>query len=613
VPEENNVDQLIQSPASQGALIRFEDATDANTPRLNYSVPLPGAFSAKLYIETDFLNDELPWKPAAREDRRRSVVINEFMANRAAGGTPPIPELSGIATVPKAAAPRRAQPPAGIIALSAASGQAAEAETLPGDRDRLTRITALAAPGNRQQPAATHLAVQFDNLVVDFEQIAAEAKLGRAPVFYRRGGIPMLTFVQEAPSDEAANPRFVIVEHYRLSSLFGDYGAGKTLAVFSLMPGEETTIYVRSWRRSETTLKQASSIFDSHTEEAAFEFETDLLAETTDKSNASSNNKMYSEYSGSGEINLGLLKTKHSGKTSDELQLQTARETASKNVAKVTSNHASKASSKREIEVTQEIQQTEAQEFETITERKIKNTNLSRTLNVVTRELNQEFTTYFSLVDVSLAFVNDLGVFELFQIHEIDRMLSKYLPEPAGPAEGATPSPFGNVSPYNFVRQRLIQQINEVYDFQGTRHEFLEEVSLTGDGEDVFRVGEAPANTDTYLRVRRSRRTDEPNPFYDPGYVPVDGIVMVESRNTVRTVAAIIDLLLGHGVGLDNYALGMQQEALRRDQLENMKTELALRLIEEGNEAQLEAFRSLFGSVDNQLLRQVAVPESGGD
>src|SRR5690606_28817736 len=109
-----------------------------------------------------------------------------------------------------------------------------------------------------------------------------------------------------------------------------------------------------------------------------------------------------------------------------------------------------------------------AEEFETITERKIKNTNLSRTLNIVTRELNQEFTTYFALIDVSLAFVNDLGVFEVFHIHDIDRMLAKYLPEPPeGPSEAAESGPFGAISPYNYVRARLIEQINAVFDFRG--------------------------------------------------------------------------------------------------------------------------------------------------
>lgn len=611
MPEQLNVDQLVSRQESSSTLVRFEDETDANAPRLNYAVPLPGSFLGKLFVETDFLNDQLPWTDAAREDQRLSVVINEFTARMARGETPPLPPIANIAVVPGADAPRRVQEPFGFVERNFTTERQPSGDVVSPERFAITSLNALDAGAN--QPIMTRLALRFENLEVGFDQIAAEAREGRAPVFYRSfGGAPKLAFVQEAGSPSDANPRFVIIEHYRLSSFFGDYGAGKTVGVFSLMPGEETTIYVRNWRSSTTTMKQASSIFDSHTEEAAAEFETDLLTETTDTASKADSATFNAKYAHSGGVNIGLIKASHEMAFSGEKAMQSARQTASKNVAKVTTNHASKASSKREIQVTQEIGQTEAQEFETITERKIRNANLSRTLNIVARELNQEFTTYFSLVDVTLAFVNDLNVFEMFQVHEIDRMLSKYLPEPLegpGVALPGEPTPFGNVSPYSFVRQRLIDQINSVYDFRGTRHDFLEEVALTDDGEQVFRVDEAPADAATYLRVRRPRGRDEPNPFYEPGFVPVEGIVMNESRNTVRTPAVIVDALLGHGVALDNYALGMQQEALRKEQNENRKMELALDLIQNGAPEQLEGYRSIFGSVDAELLREVALRE----
>jgi hypothetical protein len=611
MPEDITIEDLVSRPESPSSLVRFEDDTDVNAPRLSYAVPLPGAFSGKLYIETDFFNDELPWLDAAREDRRVSPAIEDLAARIASGEDPALPPVEAIAVVPTAAAMRR--DPATVAAIRsdefapvfvASLGHAAGAPLDPSLASRaITSMDEFVSPGESPH---VNLAVRFDELVTSFDQIAAEARAGRAPVFYRTfGGAPQLTFVEEAASPREANPRFVIIEHYRLSSHFGDYGAGKTTGVFSLMPGEETTLYIRNWRRNETTLKMASSIFDSFTEEAATEFETDLLTETTDTSNYSVNRKMHSKYSGSGEINLGLFKTKHSGEASDALETQSARESVSKNVAKVTASHSSKASSKRETEVTQELETTAAQELETITARTIKNPNVSRTLNIVSRELNQEFTTYLSLVDVSFAFVNDLNVFEVFQVHELDRMLAKYLPAPPTEPGFTTPSLFGSVSEYTFVRQRLIEQVNGVYDFQGTRHDFLEEVSLA-DNEQVFGVGQAPAGIETYLRVRRARHADQPNPFYEPGFVPVEGVVMSETTNTVRTPAILIDALLSFGIALDNYNLGKQREELRREHNENRKVELALSLIESGDEAALEAYRSLFGSVDINLLRAVA-------
>jgi hypothetical protein len=609
-------DDLVNRVESSSTLVRFEDATDANTPRLNYAVPLPDSFMGKLFIETNYHNDEIPWTRAAREDRRLSGHINDFVASLERRDATAFPAIREIAIVPVADEPRRIVDPIryrlrSTTGLSGALSQPVAER--PEARSAVGRVSSFAIADLGERPdvnAIRNLALDFDGLEVGFDQIVAAARDGKAPVFYRTfGGTPKFDLVTEGNGPEEANPRFLIIEHYRLSSFFGDYGAGKTVGVCSLMPGEETTLYIRNWRRSEQTIKQASSIFDSHTQEAADEFESDLLSETTNSSSESEANTFNSKYSHSGGINIGVIKAGHDISFSGEREVQSARESASKNVAKVTTNHSSKASSKRETEVTQEIEQSDAQEFETISERKIKNTNLSRTLNIVTRELNQEFTTYFALVDVTVAFVNDLNVFEVFQVHELDQMIERYIEETTtGPGAVVDPSsPFGAQSPRTFVRTHLLRQLNEVYDFQGTQHNFLEEVSLGESGEIVFPVGAAPSNLDTYYRVRRARRADAPNPFYDPGFVPVEGVVMSETRNTVRTPAVIIDSLLGHGVALDNYALGMQQETLRREQNENRKTEVALDLIQNGDEARIEAFRSLFGSVDADLLREVAL------
>jgi hypothetical protein len=605
---ELNLENLVSRQESPSSLVRFEDETDANAPRLNYSVPLPGAFQGKFYIETDFFNDQLPWTDAARVDRTITGVINDFMAEVAAGRNPAVPLLDEIAILPRPE-PRLPDQSPRFPAL-ADGGLAASSGD---DDDEKPSGLNLAAPGlaqPRMVRTANGINVLFGHDTVSLDEIAAQARKGKAPVFYRTfGGNLKLDYVSEAQGPAEANPRFLIIEHYRLSSFFGDYGAGKTVGVFSLMPGEETTLYIRNWRRTEETIKAASSIFDSFTSEAADEFEIDLQGEVTDTQSRSKSHEVHSKYSGSGEINFGFFNTKHSGELTRDTTTASARETVTKNVAKVTNKHSSKASSKRETEVTQELEKKTEQEFERITERKIVNTNLSRTLNIVTRELNQEFKTYFALTDVTLAFTNALNVFEVFQVHQLDEMLEKYIEETATGGIADPDSPFGAQQPRTFVRERLLRQVSEVYDFRGTRHEFLEEVALSDDGEEVFPVGEAPADRDTYYRVRRARDADSTNPFYEPGDVPVEGIVMNESKYTLRTPAVIIDALLGHGVALDNYALGMQQEALRKEQNENRKLELALDLIQNGTPEQLEAYRSIFGSVDAELLREIALGE----
>jgi hypothetical protein len=113
-----------------------------------------------------------------------------------------------------------------------------------------------------------------NNARVAISLVKEHVKRGEA-LFFRTtfSGKTEPRFAKVAQSDAEAKPRFVIVHHYRLTSLFGDYGAGKTVRTYSLWPGEETTLYVRSWRSTEERRKSASSVFDSYSTEAAEDFE----------------------------------------------------------------------------------------------------------------------------------------------------------------------------------------------------------------------------------------------------------------------------------------------------------------------------------------------------
>jgi len=61
--------------------------------------------------------------------------------------------------------------------------------------------------------------------------------------------------VDYAPIPEKPNPRIILVETYALTSFLGDYGAGKTLKTFSLLPNEKTKISIKTWKTTETTTK----------------------------------------------------------------------------------------------------------------------------------------------------------------------------------------------------------------------------------------------------------------------------------------------------------------------------------------------------------------------
>ena len=88
------------------------------------------------------------------------------------------------------------------------------------------------------------------------------------------------------PIPQQITPSLFIIEKYKLSSFLGNYGAGRTVKTFSLLPGEKTKITVKTFKKTLVDSKQTSSILDSYTQESADEFE-DTLRERADKQTSS--------------------------------------------------------------------------------------------------------------------------------------------------------------------------------------------------------------------------------------------------------------------------------------------------------------------------------------
>ena len=585
-----DLSSLVAREESRSTLVRFEDTTDENVPRLRYSVPLPGAMDGRYFIIFEPKN--VVWTSNATSHDSVIDNLNAFIGDN---NFRPVSEIAHIRNVGRHTTDDVIREEAAILSLRKIKSKANDTVSIERRERRQLEYNDEPKFVKRDN---NELFIQVKDLEIPFSEVRSAAKNNKVLTVYRTfGGNLRYRFTNIVISEHVKDmkPRFVIVEHYKLSSFFEDYGAGRTLGVFSLLPGEETTIKERHWRREETKEKSASSVFDSFGSESADEFEEVLESENTDKESYNESLDWYVKASAS--VNFGVGSASVEGGASGSTA--SAREQLSKNASKTTSKHAERASSKRDISVTTEGEESTSEEFETIKERKLKNTNLSRTLNIVIRELNQEFTTYLSLVDITIAFANKGGVFDEYAIHEIDKMLERYVePPPEGPVviQPGVPIPIHR----DVVKTKLLEQIRKVVDFEGQEHDFLEEENDHFGG--------------TYWRIKRRRSIDSRNPFYEGrDDIPVVGVVLNIDRNTIRTDALIIDSLLGHGVALDNYALGMQQENLRNTQLENMKTELALHLIDEGNEQKIEAFRSLFGSVDKELLTQVAVGDTGNE
>jgi hypothetical protein len=343
--------------------------------------------------------------------------------------------------------------------------------------------------------------------------------------------------------------QLLLVEIYRLSSYLGSYGAGRVVKTFSLLPGETTKISVRTYTKRETTRKEASSILDSFTQDSSDAFEDSVGREQSDKK--SSDEKSSYDVQEHAEAGWGWggasVNARQSGSTN------AAREEFAKNVSSAVEKHAATASAKRDVTVNTSYEEKQEEQAETSIERTIANINLSRTLNFVFRQMNQEFISILHLVDMRVAFVrfdyDANGELQPTYREVTLPQLEELLREVVLPAK------------VQEVRETILAQLTSIFDYRDEQHTdlVLESNLKDRNGSDVAGSG--------YLRVKR----DYVSAYTDPitaSQIEVPGIILNVSKNVLRTEGIIVDALLGEGEALDGYAKRLQELEVNRREAE---------------------------------------------
>jgi hypothetical protein len=495
---------------AQEPMIKLEPGGTA--PILSYNVPEPTSYTGRHVIELEFPAEwfteaalEVPEPPPAPTPP-----------------TPPIgPILPPIVVLP-------IEPTRAMERVLATPAPAA-ATTTPGVPTR--SIVA------ENRPPVLKMA--------DDEDAAVKARAGyRFARYIDFAGDPAIRALPRIAPEP--RPRLLLIEVYRLSSYLGAYGAGRVLKTFTLLPGEKTKISVKTYMRRTTDAKQASSILDSFTKESADDFERSMSQEQSDKRTESENFEYHAEAEASASWGFG------SAKVSGGVKGGTAssREEFSKNVSNATQKHTSKASAKRDVQVNTSYEVKEESGEETSIERTIENVNLSRTLNFVFRQMNQQFVTILHLVDARIAFFNGhAAAAREVTLPEIDRLLDEYV-VPQRKAD---------------VRAAVLNQIRTVRDHEGIERPFIEEIDLGGG--------------DTYLRVKRDLVFSYTEPVTEQT-IEFTGVPMAIDKYTMRTEGVIVEALLGQADALDEYAKELQLLEVRRRQADVEKLEAEARRAE---------------------------------
>ena len=412
--------------------------------------------------------------------------------------------------------------------------------------------------------------------------IANQIKKGYRPIIQSKfSKKPLLIF---RPKPKLPKPQISILLHYKMCSFLGDYGAGKTLKTFSLLPGEETTITIKNFLHNEQIKTQAQNVLDSFSESSADELETLVQNEVANESSSSSSNSETSSETDTSNWNIeagidlgpfnigggyseGGSDTISNTNTFESVvgQQMTALENA-------LSTHVSSTDSVREIDVNSETSTTSISETEELVVRKLKNINKSRVLNFVFRQLLQEYYTVTYLDDVSIVYSNGYpSSFQRVKLSDIDTLLNKVL-EPA------------HVST---VRNRIFTYLCNVPDYNGDLTSFIESVE-----NEIGNCIDPDAETIKQFYVRKKKGLEQE---YEGK--TFNGIITNIKHRVLRTPSLIVEALLGQGEALDCYNQILQNEATINAQLENAKLKQSIDIIEGVSDAAEKAklYKQVFG------------------
>lgn len=405
-------------------------------------------------------------------------------------------------------------------------------------------------------------------------------------------------------------PKILFFEKLQISTFLSNYGAGRVIKTFSLFPGEKTKISLKTYQKTiqkdESKVNFGSSVLDSVTEEAAIDFENSIQSESSNKYTESeadilNSQKNYNKKEGSGNAKVlwGLVEAGGSGgsessnEISGEWGTRSARESFSNTVSNALFKHSARASSKRDVEINTSQEQststTSEQGSERTIERQIENVNVSRTLNLVFRQMIQEYISVLHLTDVKIALYDESpGPYPQYAIHELDKFLDAYFEDDPEIRTG--------------VLQGIIRELFFIFDYRDEPQQFLEQVNLEFPATIIEGLNIELPKRLSYLRVNKSLTTR----LAGREFIEVPGMVLKENVITMRTEGVVVDGFLGSGGDpeaglLDTYSAGLQTETIRDMALKNALQQeeidikaLGREVVTNGDERQAQMFRMVF-------------------
>ena len=368
----------------------------------------------------------------------------------------------------------------------------------------------------------------------------------------------------------------VLIYEVCLSNFLGSYGAGRTIQTFSLLPGEKTKISIKTYQSTTTTATEAKSIMDGYDESTASELNDAVSSETGTKSNDTEHLEAAAKVSASGSWGFASAHVEASvsgGSTA-------AMEQFSKNLTNAVSKHTASKSAKRQATVNFSSSNTNTSGSESVIERTIENINVSRTLNFVFRQLNQEFVSILHLCDVRLAHISDNPDYSPLTSNATENQKSRWVVNevPLAEMDGLLKDVI-DPSRYDEVRKGIITQLESIRDYKGEVTPAVETIEGLRPMKDSAGVNlydnSDPQNPrlrtepDGSLYTRFRNLTQLYQDEVSGNAFKVEGIILKVTKNALRSDGVIVEALLGQANALDDYSTDLQAQTIRQRTLQN--------------------------------------------
>jgi hypothetical protein len=611
-------------PRNDGNIADFGGTGGGKPAELNYNVPLPGAYSWGRVVPIE-LDPEMLGKQAALAGTSLAelgvVVADGNAVNRV--------DPERLADFYRRSLPATARPSLRHVAEVGGDVEPLLSQVQPGVDLRLVRDEAAAGAENpvglgllaRRAVVAEPEDVLIQHQRIDSYISALATQQSNIPNQNRAVAKIMLPMpgighsIHPVPIDPVAppTPRIALIETWELRSYLGDYGLGRTLQTFSLLPGEHTTITMSTWRNEAATREDASSIFDSSDTAAQTRFTSSLSNASGSASQDQGGwSASVSTSVSAGASLFGLVSGSASVSAGFAANHQEASQRYSNSVSQSASDHASQVNNSRRQSVDSSSSTSTASGASTTTVRDITNTNLRRVLNFVFRELNQTYETYVVLRDIKLAFYNGRpGSAEIVPLPELGGLLDKYVDDP-GAQEKIARMILGLCAQRFDANGDLVTMLEVGTNPNGISYDWTP-ATLAGDGSIDF-AGDVLA-PDVRWRFRQGALST------DESKRSIGGVIMNKSSVVLRTDNIVVEALLGQADALDPYASAMQAlDVLTREsqkeatEAETRRITDALAIVAAANEAQkVDIWQKLFpDNPDIEVVQGAAVAAGDG-